>query len=77
MFASTPVEEPIWSLECHTHTVSSVAFSPDGQWALTGSHDDTARLWDAATGEVLRTFRGHEDSEEALLPPHYLRMAPA
>ena len=26
-----------------------MAFSPDGQIVLTGSHDNTARLWDAAT----------------------------
>jgi WD40 repeat protein len=24
-----------------------------------GSHDGTVRLWDAATGEELATFRGH------------------
>ncbi|MCP4641562.1 MAG: hypothetical protein GY851_14055, partial [bacterium] len=26
---------------------------------LTGSHDDTAKLWDVATGNVIRTFSGH------------------
>jgi WD40 repeat protein len=30
----------------HTDYISSVAFSPDGKCALTGSSDDTARLWD-------------------------------
>ncbi len=30
--------------------VMSVAFSPDGKTILTGSTDNTARLWDAATG---------------------------
>jgi tetratricopeptide (TPR) repeat protein len=28
-----------------------VAFSPDGRLALTGSEDDTARLWEVATGK--------------------------
>jgi WD40 repeat protein/serine/threonine protein kinase len=38
----------------HTGTVSSVAFSPDGQRILTGSEDGTAKVWDAVTGrEVL------------------------
>jgi peroxiredoxin len=30
-----------------------LAFSPDGKKALTGSHDKTTRVWDAATGKPL------------------------
>ena len=37
--------------------VEAVTFSPDGRTALTGSSDDTARLWDVATGRELRHFR--------------------
>jgi WD40 repeat protein len=36
-----------------------VALSSDGRRALTGSWDKTAILWDAKTGEKLRTFTGH------------------
>ena len=43
----------------HTNTVLAVAFSPDGKQVLTGSRDNTARLWDAATGHELRVFLGH------------------
>jgi WD40 repeat protein len=32
-------------------TVNAVAFSPDGTRLATGSKDDTARIWDATTGE--------------------------
>src|SRR5262249_24429168 len=39
--------------------VSSVAFSPDGARVLSGSDDNTLKLWDTATGALIRTFEGH------------------
>jgi WD40 repeat protein len=45
----------------HTFAVWSVAFSPDGSRVLSGSSDNTLKLWDAATGTLLRTFEGHSD----------------
>ncbi len=44
----------------HEGPVYSVAFSPDGTQIVTGSGDQTARLWDLATGQELRRFEGHE-----------------
>ena len=43
----------------HTDVVTSVFFSPDGARVLTGSADNTARLWDAATGKMVATLEGH------------------
>ena len=40
----------------------SVAFSPDGQLALTGSRDKTARLWEVATRRELHRLEEHHGS---------------
>ena len=40
--------------------VASVAFSPDGLRAVSGSDDETVKLWDITTGRVLKTFSGHK-----------------
>lgn len=36
-----------------------VAFSPDGTLLATACHDHTARLWDIATGMLVRALTGH------------------
>jgi WD40 repeat protein/serine/threonine protein kinase/tetratricopeptide (TPR) repeat protein len=51
---------PLRSLE-HSHTVQSVAFSPDSKTILTGCWDKMARLWDAATGRPLGQPMPHDD----------------
>ncbi|MDE0018078.1 MAG: WD40 repeat domain-containing protein [Candidatus Poribacteria bacterium] len=43
----------------YTHILLSVAFSPDGLTLASGSRDNTIHLWDAATGNHLRTLIGH------------------
>jgi WD40 repeat protein len=48
----------------HSGPVSCVAFSPDGRWALSGSHDRTLRLWDIETGSEVDRYAGHTDAVE-------------
>ncbi len=40
---------------------TGAAFSPDGARVVTGSDDNTARLWDAKTGAALATLAGHTE----------------
>jgi predicted NACHT family NTPase len=47
-------------LHGHERPVYSAAFSPDGKFIVTGSNDHTAGIWDATTGQPLRTLQGHE-----------------
>ena len=46
-------------LKGHTGWVSSVSFSPDGTRIVTGSEDQTAKVWDARTGTALLELKGH------------------
>jgi WD40 repeat protein len=43
----------------HSHLVESCAWSPDGRRVLSASGDHTLELWDAVSGEWLRTLSGH------------------
>jgi WD40 repeat protein/class 3 adenylate cyclase len=43
----------------HNSAVKSIAVSPDGKYILSGSEDNTAKLWETATGKEIRTFKGH------------------
>ena len=43
----------------HKHHVNMAVFSPDGRKVATTSYDNTARVWDAETGEPLTPFLPH------------------
>ncbi|KIN93801.1 hypothetical protein M404DRAFT_44131, partial [Pisolithus tinctorius Marx 270] len=50
-------------LEGHTDAVISVAFSPDGRRIVSGSMDETVRVWDAERGAQIGSYlEGHMDA---------------
>jgi WD40 repeat protein len=49
----------IRTLAGHKDWVNAVAVTPNGRYALSGSHDCTLKLWDLTTGQPRLTFTGH------------------
>jgi WD40 repeat protein len=43
----------------HTNWVTSVCVSPDGSRIISGSYDNTVRVWDAVSGACVSTLEGH------------------
>jgi len=56
-----------WTIETRGHRghSSSLAYSPDGRLLASAGHDCTIRVWDPATGRLVRALVGHSD-----LPGH-------
>ena len=48
-------------LEGHYSFVNSVNFSPDGKTLVSGSADNTIKLWNVETGQEIRTLKGHDE----------------
>ncbi|MDR3692257.1 MAG: pentapeptide repeat-containing protein, partial [Fimbriimonas sp.] len=65
--SGTPYSVPLgeWSAKPvyggHQNLVLSCAYSPDGKVLASGSDDKTVKLWDAASGRLIRTLEGHQD----------------
>jgi mono/diheme cytochrome c family protein len=45
--------------EGHTEHILAIAISPEGRRVLSGSEDESLRLWDLATGREIRRLHGH------------------
>ena len=43
-----------------------MAFSPDGDNAATAGYDKLIKVWDVATGKLVRTLKEHSDAVYAV-----------
>src|SRR6266852_8109281 len=65
--ATAPGDKPELILQTgHTRSANAVAFSPDNRWLASGGKDNVIKIWDLATGNVLRTLYGHTSNVNAL-----------
>jgi hypothetical protein len=63
------------TLKGHSNWVSAVAVSPDGRMAVSGSRDNTLKVWDLERGEEIRTLKGHSNWVSAVAVSPDGRMA--
>ncbi|KAF2675781.1 hypothetical protein K458DRAFT_397616 [Lentithecium fluviatile CBS 122367] len=70
-----PAIEDKWSaclqtLEGHSDSVTSVAFSHDSTRLASASYDNTVKIWDASSGECLSTLQGHSNAVTSVAFSH-------
>src|SRR5262249_52797370 len=59
----------------HKNSIWSLCFSPDGNRLVSGSMDQTARLWHTGTGELVAVLRGDSGHRgESFFNPHGSRV---
>jgi len=44
------------TMEGHAEIIDTVAITPDGHWVVSGSHDQTLKVWDAEKGTLVASF---------------------
>ena len=60
-FATLEIDESVKTFVGHSKALKTATFTPDGQNILSGSEDQTLKLWDIKSGNEVRTFFGHSD----------------
>ena len=50
----------------HADAVQTLAWSPDGKCIVSGSRDTSVHVWDAARGDTICIYKGHEKTVKAV-----------
>ncbi len=50
----------------HYEQITAIKFSDDGNYVVSGSRDQTAKVWEIATGREIRTFMGSPEAIKTL-----------
>jgi WD40 repeat protein len=58
------------TLEGHSDSVNSVAFSHDSTRLALASHDNTVKIWDVSSGKCLQTLEGHSSMVNSVAFSH-------
>ena len=62
----SPNTSLIQTLVGHSSRVTTVSITPDGSKVISGSYDNTIKIWNINTGEELKTLNGHSSSVTAV-----------
>jgi len=64
------------TLKSHTNWVRSVAYSPDNLRIVSSSDDDSIKIWDAHSYQLLNTLNGHTNMVNSVVfSPNNLSIA--
>ncbi len=55
------MQKEVTTLQGHSDSINSVAFSPDGKYLASGSLDDTVKLWSVESHKEITTLQGHDN----------------
>ena len=65
LFLVADVFQKQLEIKAHTRRINKIIFTADGNYFLTASDDYQIRLW-KTNGDLIRTYKGHEDFVEAI-----------
>jgi WD40 repeat protein len=55
----------------HTALITCIVYCPELSMVITGSRDNTARVWNVTTGECVHVFNGHTGYTTLAVYYHY------